>query len=76
MNETTSTVVTTTAQPKYKSWTLWLSVLGALWVIGSAFGVPAKIGLTSDTWAAIINGVGAILIALGIVNNPTDSTKL
>ena len=75
MNETTTTTATTT-QPKYKSWALWLSVLGALWVIGSAFGVPAKIGLTSDTWTAIINGVGTILIALGIVNNPTDSSKL
>ena len=59
-------------QNRFKSWALWLSILGALWTILSAFGVPQAIGLTEDIWLTVINSVGAVLIAFGIINNPTD----
>ncbi len=59
-------------QNRFKSWALWVSVAGALWVILSAFGVPEIIGLTSESFNAILDSIGAILIAFGIVNNPTD----
>ena len=59
-------------QNRFKSWALWVSVAGALWVILSAFGVPEIIGLTSENFNAILDSIGAILIAFGIVNNPTD----
>ena len=58
-------------QNRFKSWALWVSVAGALWIILSAFGIPEKIGLTSDTWNAVLDAVGAILTTFGIVNNPT-----
>ena len=29
-------------QPRWKSWAVWLSVLGALWTIASALGLPEK----------------------------------
>ncbi len=64
----------TTVQPRYKSWALWLSVLGAIGVILNATGVFEKIGLDSTSWDIIVNAIGAILIGFGIVNNPTNKT--
>jgi uncharacterized membrane protein len=63
-------------QPRYKSWALWLSIAGAIWTILSAFGVTEKIGITEDKFATLLDAVGAILIAFGIVNNPTDPAHL
>lgn len=63
-------------QPRYKSWALWLSVAGAIWTILSAFGVTEKIGITEDKFSTLLDAVGAILIAFGIVNNPTDPAHL
>lgn len=63
-------------QPRYKSWALWLSIAGAVWTILSAFGVTEKIGITEDKFATLLDAVGAILIAFGIVNNPTDPAHL
>lgn len=59
---------------RLKSWAVWLSVLGAVGVILNATGVFEKLGLDSTTWNVIINAVGSILIAFGILNNPTDKT--
>lgn len=63
-------------QNRFKSWALWVSVAGAVWVIMSAFGIPEKIGLTETTAKSILDAVGAILVAFGIVNNPTDKDAL
>lgn len=60
-------------QNRFKSWALWVSVAGALWTILSAFGLTEKIGLTEGTYKTVLDAVGAILIAFGICNNPTDS---
>ncbi len=65
-----------TTQNRFKSWALWVSVAGALWVILSAFGVPEQIGLTSDMYNTILNCVGTILAIFGIVNNPTEKSSL
>lgn len=62
------------AQPRYKSWALWLSVFGAIGVILNAFGVFEKIGIDNATFDAVVNAVGSILIAFGILNNPTEKT--
>lgn len=63
-------------QNRFKSWALWVSVLGAVWTILSAFGVPEKIGITESVYKTVCDAVGAILIAFGIVNNPTDPDNL
>ncbi len=60
---------------RLKSWAVWLSVLGAVGVILNATGVFEKLGLDSTTWNVIINAVGSILIAFGILNNPTDKNS-
>ena len=59
-------------QNRFKSWALWLSVIGAIWTILAAFGLPEKWGITNETFMTIVNAVGGILIAFGICNNPTD----
>lgn len=57
---------------RFTSWATWVAVAGALWVILSAFGVPEKIGVTSEGWNAALNALGGLLTVFGIVNNPTD----
>ena len=59
---------------RFKSWALWLSVAGALWTIANAFGLTQKIGIDEGTFKT--DAVGVVLIAFGIVNNPTDAKHL
>ncbi len=66
----------TPVQPRYKSWALWVSVLGLLGLILELTGVFGKIGLDSAEWDMIITSIGTVLTAFGIVNNPTAKTHL
>ena len=59
-------------QPRWKSWAVWLSVLGAVWVILSAFGLPEKWGISEGVFKSVVDALGVILTAFGILNNPTD----
>ena len=59
---------------RLKSWAVWVSVLGAVGVILNATGVFEMIGIDSSAWDIIVNAVGSVLIAFGILNNPTDKT--
>ena len=59
-------------QPRWKSWAVWLSTLGALWTIANAVGLTEKWGIPETTFKTVVDAVGAILIGLGILNNPTD----
>ena len=59
---------------RLKSWAVWLSVFGALGVILNSTGVFEWLGIDSTTFDVIVNAVGSILIAFGILNNPTDKT--
>lgn len=57
---------------RLKSWAVWLSVFGALGIILNSLGLFEKMGITSTEFDVIINAVGSILVAFGILNNPTD----
>jgi len=57
---------------RFKSWALWVSVAGALWTIANAFGLTQQIGIDEGTFKTVLDAVGVVLIAFGIVNNPTD----
>ena len=57
---------------RLKSWAVWVSVLGALGVILNSLGVFEKLGITSEAFEVMVNAVGTILIAFGILNNPTS----
>ena len=59
-------------QNRFKSWALWVGVAGAVWTILAAFGLPEKVGITSDIWNTVLNSVGTVLVLFGICNNPTN----
>ena len=57
---------------RLKSWAVWLSVFGAISMIMNHFGIFEKLGIDSVSWDICVNAVGSVLIAFGILNNPTD----
>lgn len=59
-------------QNRFRSWAVWLSVIGAVWTILNAFGLPQKWGIEEGTFKTVVDAVGVILIGFGILNNPTD----
>ena len=59
-------------QPRWKSWAVWVSFFGAVWVILEAFGLPDKWGIQESTFRTVLDAVGSILIGFGVLNNPTD----
>ena len=59
-------------QPRWKSWAVWVSVLGAVWTILNAFGLTEKWDIPETTFKTVVDAVGVILIGFGILNNPTD----
>ena len=59
-------------QNRFRSWALWVSVVGAIWTVLSAFGLPTRWGIADETFQTVLNCVGTILIGFGICNNPTD----
>ena len=65
-------VDTVRIQPRWRSWAVWVSVLGALWTIASALGLPERWGIEEGTFRTILDAVGVILTGFGILNNPTD----
>lgn len=67
-----SNAASSPVQSRFKSWALWAGLLGSVWLITSALGLPQKIGLTDSTFNTIVNAVGSILTLLGVVNNPTN----
>lgn len=62
-------------QPRWKSWVVWVSVLGALWTIANAVGLTEKWGIEESTFKTIVDAVGVILTGFGILNNPTDRSN-
>lgn len=62
-------------QNRFRSWAMWVSVAGAVWVIASAFGLTDRLGITESTFRTVLDAAGTILTAFGILNNPTDKEK-
>lgn len=54
------------------SWATWLSVLGLVGLVLSNFGILEKVGLDLGGWKILVDAVGSVLVAFGILNNPTD----
>lgn len=57
---------------RLRSWPVWLALFGSVGIILNSTGLFAKWGLDTDAWNTIVNAIGGIFIALGVVNNPTD----
>lgn len=62
-------------QPRWRSWAMWLSVLGAVWTILNSFGLPQKWGIEESTFKTVVDAIGCILIAFGILNSPKDKAN-
>ena len=62
-------------QPRWKSWVVWVSVLGALWTILNALGITEELGIEETTFKTVVDAIGVILTAFGILNNPTDKAN-
>ena len=62
-------------QPRWKSWAVWVSVLGALWTIANAIGLTEKWGIQESTFKTIVDAVGVILMGFGILNDPTNPAE-
>lgn len=56
---------------RFKNYGLWLSLISLIPLVLSAFGV----NVATDKIQPIINTILTILVALGILNNPTTDTK-
>lgn len=63
-------------QSRWKSSILWTTIVAVILLLGSNYGLWDVIGMTSDTFQTLANLVLTALVALGIVNNPSDSEKL
>ena len=63
-------------QPRWRAWALWLSVIGAVWTILNSFGLPEKWGIEQTTFKTVVDAVGVILIAFGVVNDPSNPDAL
>ena len=59
-------------QNRWCSWALWTSFAGAIWLILSTFGIPEIIGVSNEQFNVVLDSVGSVLVAFGIVNNPTS----
>ena len=71
-NEELKDYIVIEPQPRWKSWAVWVSFFGALWVIAEAFGLPERWGIQESTFRTVLDAVGSILIGFGVLNNPTD----
>ncbi|WP_291651303.1 phage holin [Clostridium sp.] len=56
---------------RFKNYGLWVSILALIPMILSAFGID----VVPEEYQAITNTILSILVALGIVSNPTTQTK-
>lgn len=56
---------------RFKNYGLWVSILSLIPMILSAFGVK----VVAEEYQPIVNTVLGVLVALGILNNPTTSSK-
>ncbi|MCF0148636.1 MAG: holin [Clostridium sp.] len=56
---------------RFKNYGLWVSILALIPMILSAFGVK----VVPEEYESIMNTVLSILVALGIISNPTTESK-
>ena len=65
-------------QPRWKSWALWVSVIGALYTIGNSTGLFKMLGIEIEegTLKTVVDCIGTILIGFGILNDPTSKDSL
>lgn len=59
-------------QSRWTSWAAWLTLLPVIILLGDTYGLWDLINMPSDTFTKVFTGIGGILVAFGIFNNPVD----
>lgn len=60
-------------QSRFKSWALWLSVAGLLFImLTEVFGIA----IDGAVWDKVLTSTGIVLAGFGVVNNPTNKTGI
>lgn len=54
------------------SWATWTSLLSFVGLVLSMSGVLDKIGIDLGSWEILVDALLSLLVAFGILNNPTD----
>ena len=53
---------------------LWVSVASTILIILQIYGLLPKLGLTSENFNLIVNGILGTLVLAGVLSNPTSGT--
>lgn len=61
---------------RLKSKVLWASIAALLLFVLKNWGLLDKIGLTDQSFNALVDLLFPVLIGFGIINNPTDPKNL
>ena len=59
-------------QNRWTSWVAWLTLLPIIIILGDTYGLWNVIRMSSDTVTKLFMSIGALLVAFGIFQNPTD----
>ena len=59
-------------QNRFRSKVVWVTIVSLVILLGSNYGLWDKIGMTSETFQTAANLILSVLVALGIVNDPTN----
>ena len=59
-------------QNRFRSLTAWLTLLPVVILLGDTYGLWNLIGMSQDTFTKVFMGIGSILVAFGVFNNPTN----
>ena len=57
---------------KWKNYGLWVAVFSLIGLILANYGLYDALGLTSESYQGIVNGILGILAAAGIISNPSQ----
>jgi uncharacterized membrane protein len=57
---------------RLKSPVLWTSIASLVIILMGNYGLWDYIGMSEGVFRETINGILAVAVALGVVNNPTD----
>ena len=63
-------------QNRWKSKVVWTTIIALVILLGGNYGLWDAIGMTSDTFQDAAELILSVLVAVGIINNPTDSENL
>ncbi len=60
-------------QSRWKSWVVWVSIAAILLIILGSHWLYGVLGISQGIWRYVADAVLAIIVAVGIFNNPTNA---